>query len=523
MSKNKIIFLLSFLLSLTYSNIIPSDYIISLNDNNFEEAFSNYKNLFIEFYVTYCTYCISFYKNFEETSKLFNNENITFVKVNLEKNEKLIKKFKIDYDPYYLLLKKDENFSRIYKGPYNIKEFEFFIRKHLYNSVFEIKKIEEFEKYFSNKNPSIIYLKNDNVNNENFEIYNNFSLSEDKYHFFSLIKSNESLNYFNITKENQNLKEDLILIIKNFDNFHDEIIIKKSPIITYKFLFNLIRTYAYPNIIKFNDQSKQLIFNDKKPSLILFKYTNLNNKSEENFKKICSEIKKNIQCIISGLMSQDEPKLGDLIGITNSDLPIFFIIDTRVNITLYKFEIKNNEFDYFLLKNFINKFINNTLEKYIRSEKFDEKYFYQEPIFKLIGNNFEKEIKYNNHSNEDYVVLFFKNSCIKCQMFYSIYQKIAFKYSLRVNKHIKFFKIDIQLNDLPNDYYIEKIPFVYFYKAGSNNYIKLNYDEVLYEKDLNDFILKYTSFPLKEVTMDEIKLMMYKENHPDKNDLNEDL
>ena len=127
MSRNKIIFLLSFLLSLTYSNIIPSDYIISLNDNNFEEVFSNYKNLFIEFYVTYCTYCISFYKNFEETSKLFNNENITFVKVNLEKNEKLIKKFKIDYDPYYLLLKKDENFSRIYKGPYNIKEFEFFI------------------------------------------------------------------------------------------------------------------------------------------------------------------------------------------------------------------------------------------------------------------------------------------------------------------------------------------------------------------------------------------------------------
>ena len=56
-------------------------------------------------------------------------------------------------------------------------------------------------------------------------------------------------------------------------------------------------------------------------------------------------------------MSQDEPKLGDLIGITNSDLPIFFIIDTRINITLYKFEIKNNQFDYFLLKNFVNKFI----------------------------------------------------------------------------------------------------------------------------------------------------------------------
>ena len=120
MKRNKIIFLLLFLLSFITSNIIPSDYIISLDDNNFEEGFLNYTNLFIEFYITFCKYCVSFYKNFEEASKLF-NDNITFVKVNLEKNPKLVKQFNIDYDPYYLLLKKDENFSRIYKSQYNMK------------------------------------------------------------------------------------------------------------------------------------------------------------------------------------------------------------------------------------------------------------------------------------------------------------------------------------------------------------------------------------------------------------------
>ena len=70
MKGKKIMFLLSFLLSFTYSNNIPSDYIISLDDNNFEEAFLNYKNLFIEFYITYCKYCASYYKNFEKSSKL---------------------------------------------------------------------------------------------------------------------------------------------------------------------------------------------------------------------------------------------------------------------------------------------------------------------------------------------------------------------------------------------------------------------------------------------------------------------
>ena len=39
MKRNKIIFLLLFLLSFITSNIIPSDYIISLDDNNFEEGF----------------------------------------------------------------------------------------------------------------------------------------------------------------------------------------------------------------------------------------------------------------------------------------------------------------------------------------------------------------------------------------------------------------------------------------------------------------------------------------------------
>ena len=74
----KILFsFISFCSFFIYAKIIPSDYIISLNDNNFDEALENDQDIFIEFYVTYCNYCLSFYNNFEEASKLFENENIT--------------------------------------------------------------------------------------------------------------------------------------------------------------------------------------------------------------------------------------------------------------------------------------------------------------------------------------------------------------------------------------------------------------------------------------------------------------
>ena len=184
----KIVFsFFSFCTFFIFSKIIPSDYIISLNDNNFDEALENYKNIFIEFYVTYCNYCLSFYNNFEEASKLFENENITFVKVNLEENLNLIKRYNIDYYPYYLLIKKNENFKRIYKRSYTKNEFELFVKKHLYNSVYHLSSFEIFEKYNSNNIPSIIYFLNSKAKNENFQIYNNYSLSEDKYNFFSIL------------------------------------------------------------------------------------------------------------------------------------------------------------------------------------------------------------------------------------------------------------------------------------------------------------------------------------------------
>ena len=519
----KILFsFISFCTFFIYAKIIPSDYIISLNDSNFDEALENYKNIFIEFYVTYCNYCLSFYNNFEEASKLFENKNITFVKVNLEENLNLIKRYNIDYYPYYLLIKKNENFKRIYKRSYTKNEFELFVKKHLYNSVYYLSSFEIFEKYNSNNIPSIIYFLNSKAKNENFQIYNNYSLSEDKYNFFSILKSKENLNNFNIT--NKNISNELILIKKNFDNFNDEIIINTS--LTYDYLFNLIRTYAIPNIIKFDDESRKLIFVEKKPGLILFRDPGnfkIKDKTEEILQKICKEIKSYLQCIISGLMNQDEPKLIEFLGINYSDFPIFFILDTRTNFSFYKFEINDN-FNYFSLKNFIDKWYKNLLKENIKSEKIDKFISKDYPIIKLVGNNFEKEIKYNKHEKEDFVVLFYKNSCVKCQSFYSVYEKIAFKYYFKVNKHLKFFKIDIELNDLPNDYYIEKVPFVYFYKANDLNYIKLNYNDVLYEKDLDEFILKYSSFNLKDVTQSEINCINHYEEHPDeKNKKEEDL
>ena len=119
------------------------------------------------------------------------------MKVNLEENLNLIKRYNIDYYPYYLLIKKNENFKRIYKRSYTKNEFELFVKKHLYNSVYYLSSFEIFEKYNSNNIPSIIYFLNSKAKNENFQIYNNYSLSEDKYNFFSFLLNKENTIYFN--------------------------------------------------------------------------------------------------------------------------------------------------------------------------------------------------------------------------------------------------------------------------------------------------------------------------------------
>ena len=115
LSSLSLILLISFVLS--QKNVTenpPSDIIPSLTDETFDYALSTHSVLFIEFYISWCTYCPSFYTQFEGAAQL--HPDISFFKVNLEQNNKLSTRYSIDaYPTYLLIIKNNTKFKSLTK------------------------------------------------------------------------------------------------------------------------------------------------------------------------------------------------------------------------------------------------------------------------------------------------------------------------------------------------------------------------------------------------------------------------
>ena len=489
----------------------PSDLLRSLDDKNFDSALEEHEFIFVEFYISWCSYCASFYDQFDLSSKA--NPSVPYYKVDLESNPNLSIRFSIETFPTYLLVIKNKTTlnptesNRFFKfrGPYIEKDFNRWIVKKTVSPLEYVPSLKVLSDEYENKKiPSLIYfskknytvgeidINKDDKEDSSINAFAKFAYLDDRYHFGFMLLTDEVSSQLNISNEDNN---DTIVIFKQFDNKMSKISFSSINITQ---IDKFVIDNAHPYVMEFNDDSRQLIFNKQKPGLVLIRDpANLTNTQYENaVKKIAGALQPKLQVVICGLMNRDEPRLIDFLGIGLEDTPVVYIFDTRDSFRKFKLSKKITEEN---IMEFVSQWEKNQLEEDIMSEK--EPAENKGVVKKLVGTTFKKMVDDDEY---DRVVKFYSPVCEYCQKFKPIYEKIAKKYvNENVNKHLKIYEIDITKNDIGN-ISVRKIPSVKMWKAKNKklNPIELEYEGELTENKFEAFLLAKTKYELTEVKVD---------------------
>ena len=491
------------------TNHPPSELLNSLNDKTFDAALEEHSFIFVEFYISWCSYCSPFYEQFDLSSKA--NPSVPYYKVDLEPNPNLSIRFSIESYPTYLLVIKNHTklnpteSNRFFKfrGPYIEKDFNRWIAKKTVSPLEYVSSLKVLSDEYENKKiPSLIYFSKTNYTLEDIDInkddkedssinaFAKFAYLDDRYHFGFMLLTDEVSSQLNISNSN-----DTIVIFKQFDNKISKISFSSINITQ---IDKFVIDNAHPYVMEFNDESRELIFNKQKPGLILIRDpANLTNTQYENeVKKVAGAIQPKLQTVICGLMNRDEPRLIDFLGIGLEDTPVLYIFDTRDSFRKFKLSKRINEEN---IIEFISQWEKNQLEEDIQSEK--EPVENKGAVMKLVGTTFKKMVDDDEY---DRVVKFYSPVCEYCQKFKPIYEKIAKKYvNANVNKHLKIYEIDITKNDIGN-ISVRKIPSVKMWKAKNKklNPLELEYEGELTENKFEAFLLAKTKYELTEVKVD---------------------
>lgn len=503
LSSLSLILLISFVLS--QKNVTenpPSDIIPSLTDETFDSALSTHSVLFIEFYISWCTYCPSFYTQFEGAAQL--HPDISFFKVNLEQNNKLSTRYSIDAYPTYLLIIKNntkfnpDSHNRVFKfrGPYIKEDFSRWLNKKTVSPIEFISTINDISQYEDKTLISLVYFGKENISvndatfkvNDKYEkaiqIFSKFSFYEDKYRcaYININNDEQIALKYNISKEND---IDTILLFKNFDHHISKYEFNKNSMSPQDF-DKFVISSAYPFVMEFDDDSREIVFSRQKPGLFLIRDpANLTNSQyDDEIKKVAETLHSKLQIVISGLMNRNEPRLIDFLGLTLEDTPCVYILDTRIGFKKYLLEkqiTKDN------ILEFVSEWEKGNLIENIKSEKEPEEENNNKPIKKLVGKTIEKMI---NDDEYDRVVKFYSPHCDYCVAFEPKYKRIAERFvNSTQNPYLKMYELDLTKNDI-GKISIRKMPSVKIWRAHNkkNNPIDLDYDRELTELDVENFI-----------------------------------
>ena len=169
----------------------------------------------------------------------------------------------------------------------------------------------------------------------------------------------------------------------------------------------------------FNDKSVQYIFQKKNPALVLFSSNATENWNYyiNTMTQVSEKIKGKIILVMTDIKEGIAARLADYVGISEKDLPLVAILDTRVDFKKYKMK---GEINYENIINFIKDWEDNKLKRSLKSEK--EPKNNKGNVKIVVGKTFEKEVIKND---KDVMVLFYAPWCNHCKEFMPKFEEAA--------------------------------------------------------------------------------------------------
>lgn len=283
-----------------------------LTEATFDDFIKEHSHVLVEFYAPWCGHCKKLAPEYSRAAlKLRNANGAPLAKVDATVEKALGERFGIKGYP---TLKFFINGSPVeFNGGRTEDEIVNWVNKKSGSAVQELTEQSAFEKFTNDHEVSVVYFGA--RDSAEFRVFEKIAQSLDDVVFGWT--SFEEIRTFTSAKENN------VVLYKNFDERRNDF----EGELTENNLRSFISRNSLPTLIKFDQKSAQKIFGDNMPCLFLF-YGNdpASNQAQEVFARVAADLKGKILVSTSPIADGLGKRLGDYIGVTESELPHIKIV-----------------------------------------------------------------------------------------------------------------------------------------------------------------------------------------------------
>ena len=462
--------------------IFPSkNNILILTSSPLDQALKKYQNLAVLMYAPWCPYCRSLLIELEKAaqSKLINDMNLTFGKIDVDYDIAIKEKYKIKGFPNIFFFVNGEK-KQSFDGERTDNHIIEWFYKRLINPIHIIDSLDDINKYQKEKGFHYIYFGN---NTKNIEIYKNFSLT--KSFKFGLCQNLETIKSYKI------IEPETAVYYKPFDE--PPYVITKN--ITVENLGKIIKDNRAALIYKSYKDLFYFSLNFHRPAFCFFRNgTDLNSKEyDAHLKKLALKYKGKIKFSIGDYNDSFVQSTFRYYKIYKNEdnSPTALIFDFYGDFNTWRF----NDFYMDYSESNLEEFLTNWFDKKLallklKSEEDPGKQDLGE-VFKVVYKTFKRDVL-DNQLNV--LVKFYMPNDTKCKKIESIYEDLASKLIKNGNIRIAEFNLEENYFDYIN---IKHYPTLLYFRAGYKNKNELieyegNTDDV---NDLIYFVLTNQKFP----------------------------
>jgi protein disulfide-isomerase A1 len=456
-----LLLILNFLFSIfkSFDDFPIDDDVYVLTDLTEEYAFSQLNPLMILFYAPWCGHCKKFYPEYKKASKELRKKNIYLAKVDATHQRRLKIKNRIRGFPTVYFYHNGTKSS--YGGKRTKDDLIKWIEIKLGPPFVNLNE-DDIEKFKKENEICIVYYGNDN---DILKIYENVSRKYDEVFKFAIVNEFKNKN-----------DKNLIKLFKNFDE-GENVLDTQSKEFNEKSFIDFIRKYSVRKILKFDNKIVNSIRRENTKGIFLI-YDKLD-EEKENYYDILKKIQpknEDLKFIYLSNKSRNEKNFIEAMQIDS--FPTLLILDGTNEEGLKKYKIHENILNEKIINDFIDKFRQNKLEPFYKSEPIPEKN--DGNVFKIVGKNFEKEVL---KSNKDVLIKFYAPWCGHCKKLAPVYEQLAIKY--KDNNNLLIGEIDATANEIPG-VHISGYPTIKFWRGVDKKVIDYNYDRKL--EDFETFL-----------------------------------
>uniref|UniRef100_A0A1B6CLZ3 Protein disulfide-isomerase n=1 Tax=Clastoptera arizonana TaxID=38151 RepID=A0A1B6CLZ3_9HEMI len=473
-------FLLRAICMLFLANVVLSESVLELTDNDFSSITSQHETMLIMFFAPWCGHCKKIKPEFERAGQLLegNDPPITLAKVDCtEAGKETCNKNSVSGYPTLKIFRNGE-FSKEYNGPREANGIVKYMKAQVGPSSKELVDLAAFEDFISKNEAGVVGFFDGESGLKKL-----FLKLADKE------RENVRFGHVNCPKimEEKNLKNKIVVYrAKHLSNkFEDDFVVYDGAE-DQTALLEFINKQSH-GLVGHRQRENQQDF--KNPLVVAYygvdyvKNVKGTNYWRNRILKVAKNFADSFQFAIS---SKDDfqHELNEFgFDFVSPDKPLILArsADNKKFVMKEEFSLENFE-------KFLNDLKGNKLEPFLKSEPIPEDN--NGPVIVAVGKNFDEVVTNNN---KDTLIEFYAPWCGHCKKLTPVYEELGEKLK---DEDVSIVKMDATANDVPSTFDVRGFPTLYW-KPKDSNIKPVRYEGGREVDDFVKFIAKQATNELK--------------------------